>query len=347
MNACWVFGALIAVSVLRGFLDRTDEWAYRIPFALQWAWPIPIFIGAYIAPESPWWLVRQGRIEKAKTSLRRLESVSDSVEESETIAIIVHTNALEKEYESGTTYWDCFKGVNLRRTEITCLVWVSQTLCGAGLSGYSTYFYIQAGLNPEMSFNMTRGQMGLGLFGVLLAWTLMAHFGRRPLWIGGLVALFALLMIIGFLSIVRESSANSWAISSMLLIFTFVYDATTGPICYSLVTEMPSTRLRTKTVVLARTMFNITCIINGLLFPRMLNPTSWNWRGKTGFFWAGFCALCTIWAYFRLPEPKGRTYGELDVLFESRVSARKFVDPFHGSAVQKTGTVMEQPEDKQ
>lgn len=28
--------------------------------------------------------------------------------------------------------------------------------------------------------------------------------------------------------------------------------------------------------------------------------------------------------YFRLPEPKGRTYGELDVLFENRVSARKF-----------------------
>lgn len=36
--------------------------------------------------------------------------------------------------------------------------------------------------------------------------------------------------------------------------------------------------------------------------------------------------------FFRLPEPRGRTYGELDMLFEQRVSARKFaetkVDPF-------------------
>jgi len=36
--------------------------------------------------------------------------------------------------------------------------------------------------------------------------------------------------------------------------------------------------------------------------------------------------------YFRLPEPRGRTYGELDMLFEQKVSARKFagtkVDPF-------------------
>lgn len=31
-----------------------------------------------------------------------------------------------------------------------------------------------------------------------------------------------------------------------------------------------------------------------------------------------------IWTYFRLPEPKGRTYGELDILFENRVSARNF-----------------------
>jgi SP family general alpha glucoside:H+ symporter-like MFS transporter len=66
----------------------------------------------------------------------------------------------------------------------------------------------------------------------------------------------------------------------------------------------------------------------------MLNPTAWNWGAKAGFFWAALCFLCLTWTYFRLPEPKGRTYGEIDVLFERRVSARKFketvVDEFHG-----------------
>lgn len=33
---------------------------------------------------------------------------------------------------------------------------------------------------------------------------------------------------------------------------------------------------------------------------------------------------CAFWTYFRLPEPKGRTYAELDIRFEQRVSARKF-----------------------
>ncbi len=56
----------------------------------------------------------------------------------------------------------------------------------------------------------------------------------------------------------------------------------------------------------------------------MLNPTAWNWKGKAGFFWAGMCFLCFLWTYFRLPEPKGRTYGELDILFERKIGARKF-----------------------
>lgn len=67
-------------------------------------------------------------------------------------------------------------------------------------------------------------------------------------------------------------------------------------------------------------------IINGVIVPYMLNPTAWNWKGKSGFFWAGACFLCFLWTYFRLPEPKGRTYGELDILFERKVSARKFRD---------------------
>lgn len=41
-----------------------------------------------------------------------------------------------------------------------------------------------------------------------------------------------------------------------------------------------------------------------------------------------------MWTYFRQPEMRGRTYGELDALFERKVSARKFatthVDQFHG-----------------
>lgn len=153
----------------------------------------------------------------------------------------------------------------------------------------------------------------------------MSRIGRRTLYVNGLAALCLLLLLIGLVSI-STSKAASWGIGSLLLIYTFTYDITVGPVCYSLVAEIPSTRLKTKTIVLARNVYNVMGIINGIIMPYMLNPTAWDWKGKTGFFWAGACFICFLWTYFRLPEPKGRTYGELDKLFERRISARKFAD---------------------
>jgi SP family general alpha glucoside:H+ symporter-like MFS transporter len=118
----------------------------------------------------------------------------------------------------------------------------------------------------------------------------------------------------------------------MLLVQTFVFDFSIGPAAYALVPELASGRLRNKSTGMARNVYNIIGIINGVITPYMLNPTAWNWGAKTGFFWACICFCCLIWTFFRLPEPKGRTYAELDLLFEMKVSARKFsstkVDPF-------------------
>ena len=47
----WVIGQLISAGVLRGLLNRSDEWGWRIPYAVQWVWPIPIIIGVVLAPE--------------------------------------------------------------------------------------------------------------------------------------------------------------------------------------------------------------------------------------------------------------------------------------------------------
>lgn len=69
---------------------------------------------------------------------------------------------------------------------------------------------------------------------------------------------------------------------------------------------------------------NVVGIINNVVTPYMLNPTAWNWQNKAGFFWAGLCFLCLVYTYFRVPEPRGRTFAELDVLFEHKVTARQF-----------------------
>lgn len=44
----------------------------------------------------------------------------------------------------------------------------------------------------------------------------------------------------------------------------------------------------------------------------------------SGFFWGGSCFLCIIYTYFRIPEPTGKSFAQLDLLFERGVPARKF-----------------------
>lgn len=258
----------------------------------------------------------------------------------------IHTNEIEKEIQEGTSYLDCFRGVDARRTEIVSATWVIQALCGSAFMTFSTYFYENAGLATTDAFDLNMAQYALGAIGTIASWFLVRWAGRRTLYVWGLAVMFSFLLIIGLVGIEPSSNKSaSWAIGSMLLAYTFIYDLTIGPVCYSLVAEISSTRLKAKSIVLARNFYNIACIINNIIAPRMINPTAWNWGAKSGLFWAGMCFLCLAWTYFRLPEPKGRTYGEIDILFERHVPARKFreteVDEFSGhssgSAADDTG----------
>lgn len=259
--------------------------------------------------------------------------------------MMVYTNAHEEAVSEGTSYKDCFTGVDLRRTELTCMVWVIQVTCGIWFGGNVIYFLEQAGFNPTQSFSFGLGHNAVGFFGTICAWWIMEYVGRRKLYLWGLTVMTLILFIIGFLGIPESSTTIAYASGSLLYLFTFTYDITVGPVCYCLVSELPSTRLRIKTVALARNCYNIVSIAANFLNNPILNPTAWNLRGKGGFIWCGFAILSQLWAYYRLPEPKGLSAGELDVLFEHGVPARKFhslaVDEFRSKSFKVETTTEE------
>lgn len=95
-------------------------------------WPVFLFPILLFAPESPWHLVRYQRYEEAEHSLRRLQSKSADIEVKHTLATIIHTNALEVQLAVGTTYWDCFKGFERRRTEIACVAFAGESMDQVG-----------------------------------------------------------------------------------------------------------------------------------------------------------------------------------------------------------------------
>ena len=324
---CWGLGIFLSSVVVRATLNMTGEWSWRLPFVLQWVWPVPLFLCAYYVPESPWWLVRKGRFEDAKDSLRRLATKKTYSEKSfeQTVAMMVHTSALEKAETKGASWLDCFRGINLRRTEIVCVTWAFQWLCGNPLMSYSVVFYQRAGISETNAFNLNIVMNTTYMIGTVISWKLMDHIGRRTIYTSGGVISCLVLALIGGLGFGPSSNTSiSWAIGSLLIAFAFFYNCTIGPVCYSIVSEIPSGRLRAKSIVLARLTYNLTGLVTNTLTPRMLSPDAWNWGAKGALLYLGTCALVTLWCFFRLPETRHRSFGEVELLFEKRISARKF-----------------------
>ena len=64
----------------------------------------------------------------------------------------------------------------------------------------------------------------------------------------------------------------------MVLLISTVYGFSIGPVVYNLVGELPSTRVRAKSVVLARNCYNIANVafVNIVTY-RQLSADEWGW----------------------------------------------------------------------
>jgi SP family general alpha glucoside:H+ symporter-like MFS transporter len=336
VNACWGIGILLSSGVVKSTTTMTGDWAWRIPFVIQWVWVIPLFLIVYFSPQSPWWLVRQNRLDEAEHAVSRLTN-PDYVKDQDiknTVAMMVHTNELERQIEEGTSYIQCFRGIDRRRTEIVMMVFAMQLLSGQNLIGQGVQFLSVAGISTNLVFTLNMILNAQFIIGTCVSWILLTFFGRRSLYTSGMGLMSFVLFIIGGLGFIKKNEVDgifskqyvdtTYAIGSLLIALNFIYNATLGPICYTLIGEVSSTRLRQKSIVLSRVAYQVMNIICGIIVPRMLGTESWNWGAKSGLFWGGSAFLCTIYCYLRLPETRGRSYGELDLLFEHRVPAWKF-----------------------
>ena len=327
MNLAYVIGQFIASGAGDGVSKMTTQWAYRIPFAVQWVW-IPILCTAlWFAPESPWWLVRQNRPAEAEAVLRRLCRASANIDIQAKLSMIETTTLHEKEVEKDTSYLECFRGTNRIRTEVALMVQTWQVITGISLIGYAVYFFELAGLPVSASFDMGVGNTAIGFLATCSSWFFMSFFGRRSIFMVGVAIMAVTLLLIGIIDCVPNYTSHkglAWAQAGLLDVLTYVFQGTVGPINFVIFAEIGSTRLRSQTCALATSTGSIFQIIMTVAFPYMINASAANWRGKCGFLFSGLSILATIWCWFRLPETKGRTYAELDYMFENKVPIRQF-----------------------
>ncbi|KAF5657467.1 putative alpha-glucoside transport [Fusarium denticulatum] len=334
---CWAAGMLISSGVQKAFSQVDGQSAYRIPYAIQWAWPLPICCILWFAPESPWILVRRGKDAEAEAIVKRLSAKNEPVNTTAVISMMQHTIIAEQQMEDGTSYWDCFKGTNLRRTEISCMVFMCQQFGGNAINGNAVYFFTQAGVGNEIAYKLSVGSLALSCIGVVASWYLIYHWGRRTLYVFDLIVSFIALIGVGTASTVSSSTTSSYIQAGIVLVSVLIGFATIGPICYAILAEVSSVKLRSKTISIARIAYYIAQIIVNTVQTYLINPNELNLKGKSAWVWSVTCAILIVWAYFRLPETKDRMFEEIDILFAHKIPARKFsttrVDVFDHDAV--------------
>lgn len=271
---CWGAGILLSSGVVRAVVNVEGDLGWKLPFALQWIWPVPLFIAAYLAPESPWNSVRRHDAEGARRALTRLrQDTPERARQVEaTLAYIVYTTELEKNETKDASFVDCFRGTNRRRTEINCVVWAAQILCGNAILGYSVVFLEAAGFSEVQAFDVNISLSSCYIIGGVICWFLMPRVGRATLYMGGMAFMFCCLVAIGGLGF-DSSTKSQLAIGILLVISTLANMITVGPVCYPIVAETPSGKLRYKTVTIGRFVYNVTGIFNNSVTPRMLSST--------------------------------------------------------------------------
>lgn len=132
----------------------------------RWVWPAMLIPLIYFAPESPWWLVRQGSPTAARNVVQKLISGTDpNFDIDKNVTLMIVTTEHERTINSETSYRACFQSANLRRTLIVVGIYCIQVLNGNSLRGYSTYFLQQAGLPTTQAFNMTIANLAVAIVG--------------------------------------------------------------------------------------------------------------------------------------------------------------------------------------
>lgn len=94
----------------------------------------------FLAPESPWWLIRHGRKDEALRSIKRL-GTGEEEKARQTLAMLQRTVEIEAQMGGNPGFFDLFKGTDLRRTTIICLMYASQNFAGNLIANQATFFF--------------------------------------------------------------------------------------------------------------------------------------------------------------------------------------------------------------
>ncbi|PWN97619.1 general substrate transporter [Tilletiopsis washingtonensis] len=299
---------------------RNTRWCYDIPLIVQCALPFTLICLTIFASESPLSLVTRDRIEDARACLSKIRSYSQEEINGELDMMIVGEEN-RRATAAETSFMDIFKGTNLKRTLVAGSFFSLNQISGIILSTtYATVFLTQLGAGDPFVLSVVAAVCQLA--GALVAPFALDLWGRRSVALCGFVVLFLLDVAAGTSAFFTDKGMGPVkAVAAFSFIFNFVWTASFYSISLLLPSEIPTQRLRNPTLSYAVGWGQTTAVITTFAVPQLTSADGANLGAKTYLIFAG-CVLCVfVMSIFLLPETAGRSFPEIDELYEKKIPA--------------------------
>jgi MFS transporter, SP family, galactose:H+ symporter len=312
------FVSLFQLAVTVGILLSYVVCAMFAP-AAAWRWMLglaalpglALVIGMTFMPESPRWLVKQGRREDARAVLVKINPHSNP---DETLAHIEHDVALE-----GHGTWGELLQRSLRPALLVGIgLAVFQQVTGINaVIYYAPQIFQAAGFTSDVT--ALAATAGIGVINVLatfIAIWLVDREGRKPLLVAGVAGMVATLVVLGLAFQGGGAATGTGSLGYITVVclagYIIFFAFSLGPIVWLMISEIYPLRNRAQAMAVSTASNWAANFLVSTTFPVMTLRLG---SAATFLTYAGLGVLTLLFVIAKVPETKGKTLEEISKLW--------------------------------
>lgn len=274
---------------------------WRWMFGAELVPALAFLVLMFFVPESPRWLMKAGKAEKARQMLERIGSPDYA---SQTLRDIEHTLAKDNHKVA----WSTLLQPQIKPIVIIGMVLaVFQQWCGINvIFNYAQEIFASAGFDINSTLKSIVATGIINLIFTLAALPLVDKLGRRKLMLLGASGLTVIYVLIAG---AYAAGIMGWPVLVLVLAAIAIYALTLAPVTWVLLSEIFPNRVRGLAMSLGTLALWVACFLLTYTFP-LLNAG----LGAAGSFllYGVICAAGYLYILRHVPETKGVTLEALE-----------------------------------
>ncbi|KAB8073073.1 hexose transporter protein [Aspergillus leporis] len=283
------------------------DWGWRFPSLLQAVGPVAVVIVILFCPESPRWLIKNGREKEALNVLAKFHANGDKEDPLVQLEMREIRTAIERELvQQKASFLDFLRTPGNRR-RLAALVAMACSLNWMG-NGIITYFLspILKSVGVTAPVQITLINSGLALWNLILAGIAAVYCdkaGRRPLFLVSIVGMLcAYIVVMGLSAGFANTKQHPLGIAVIPFLFIYFgfYDIAFTPLPVAYSVEILPFTIRSKGMALFTSTATLGNAFNQFVNPIALKAIAWRYYAV----YIGILVFYFCFIFFLFPETK-------------------------------------------